>query len=60
MHPRLFRHQMLTYRTSLGLTDAQLQLISGHESRKRLEIYQHLSLNAVAGAYQQAVPSLDI
>jgi hypothetical protein len=51
---------MLTYLTSQGLTDAQLQLISGHESRKSLEVYQHLSLNAVAGAYQQAVRSLDI
>jgi hypothetical protein len=30
----LFRHQMLTYLTSKGLTDAQIQLISGHESKK--------------------------
>ena len=28
------RHQMLTYLTSKGLTDAQIQLISGHESKK--------------------------
>ncbi len=51
---------MLTYLTSQGLTDAQLQLISGHESRKSLKAYQHLSLDAVSGAYQQAVRSLDI
>ena len=34
LHPHLFRHQMLTYLTSKGLTDAQIQLISGHESKK--------------------------
>jgi integrase/recombinase XerD len=60
VHPHLFRHQMLTYLTSQGLTDAQLQLISGHESRKSLQVYQHLSLEAVQGAYQQAVRLLDI
>jgi len=46
-HPHLFRHQMLTYLTSKGLTDAQIQLISGHESKKSLEVYQHLSLESV-------------
>ena len=34
--PHLFRRQMLTYLTSKGLTDAQIQLISGHESKKSL------------------------
>ena len=34
------------YLTSQGLSDAQIQLISGHESKKSLEIYQHLSLGA--------------
>jgi integrase/recombinase XerD len=46
---------MITYLTSLGLSDAQIQLISGHESKKSLEIYQHLSLGAVEQAYQEAV-----
>jgi site-specific recombinase XerD len=41
LHPHLFRHQMLTYLTSKGLTDAQIQLISGHETKKSLEVYQH-------------------
>ncbi len=53
VHPHLFRHQMLTYLTSKGLTDAQIQLISGHESKKSLEIYQHLSLESVDKAYQK-------
>jgi hypothetical protein len=51
-----FRHQMLTYLTAQGLSDAQIQLISGHASKKSLEVYyQHLSLEAVEDAYQAAV-----
>jgi integrase/recombinase XerD len=34
VHLHLFRHQMITYLTSHGLSDAQIQLISGHESKK--------------------------
>ena len=60
VHPHLFRHQMLTYLTSKGLSDAQLQLISGHKTKKSLEVYQHLSLQAVESAYQEAVHSLNI
>jgi integrase len=54
VHPHLFRHQMLTWLTRSGLSDAQIQLISGHESKKSLEIYQHLGLDAVEKAYQDA------
>jgi integrase/recombinase XerD len=62
VHPHLFRHQMLTYLTSKGLSDAQLQLTSGHKTKKSLdlEVYQHLSLPAVESAYQEAVHSLNI
>ena len=60
VHPHLFRHQMITYLTSRGLSDAQIQLISGHESKKSLEIYQHLSLSAVEQAYQEAVQGVSI
>ncbi|WP_168733602.1 hypothetical protein [Deinococcus sp. Arct2-2] len=34
------------------LSDAQIQLFSGHASKKSLETYQHLSLDAVDAAYQ--------
>ena len=54
VHPHLFRHQMITWLTKSGLSDAQIQLISGHESKKSLEIYQHLGLESVKGAYQLA------
>jgi site-specific recombinase XerD len=60
LHPHLFRHQMLTYLTSKGLSDAQIQLISGHESKKSLEVYQHLSLESVDKAYQDVVQTVGI
>lgn len=60
VHPHLFRHQMLTYLTANGLTDAQIQVISGHESKKSLEVYQHLSLESVNNAYQDEVQSVGI
>jgi site-specific recombinase XerD len=60
VHPHLFRHQMLTYLTAQGLSDAQIQLISGHESKKSLEVYQHLALDSVGPAYQEAVRALTI
>ncbi len=60
IHPHLFRHQMITYLTSKGLSDAQIQLISGHESKKSLEVYQHLSLESTENAYQQAVGEIGI
>jgi integrase/recombinase XerD len=60
VHPHLSRHQMLTYLTSRGLSDAQIQLISGHESKKSLEVYQHLSLESVEHAHQEAVQSIGV
>ena len=60
VHPHLLRHQMLTFLTAQGLTDAKLQLISGHGNRKSLELYQHLSLAAIEGDYQKAVRNLEI
>jgi site-specific recombinase XerD len=55
VHPHLFRHQALTELTRAGLTDAQIQLVSGHASKKSLEVYQHLGLAAVAEDYQRAM-----
>jgi len=49
--PHLFRHQMLMFLTGQKLSDAQIQLLSGHASKKSLAIYQHLSLDAVEDAY---------
>lgn len=60
VHPHMLRHQMLTHLTSEGLTDSQIQLISGHSSKASLEKYQHLSLQHVASGYQEAVKKLDL
>ena len=60
VHPHLLRHQMLTWLTAQGLTDAQIQLISGHASKKSLEVYQHLSLSQTSPAYQEAVKKLEV
>jgi hypothetical protein len=46
--------------TPKDLTDAQIQLISGHERKKSLEVYQHLSLESVDKAYQGTVQSVGI
>jgi hypothetical protein len=40
---------MLTFLTSRRTLDTQIQLISGHSSKKSLEVYQHLSLETVNG-----------
>jgi integrase/recombinase XerD len=60
IHPHLLRHQMLTWLTANGLADAQIQLISGHASKKSLEVSQHLSLSSVQRDYQRAVKELGI
>lgn len=51
---------MLTYLTSKGLSDPQIQLISGHESKKSLEVYQHLSLESIEQDCHDAVRSVGI
>lgn len=55
IYPHLFRHQLLTHLAKKGLVDSKLQVISGHEARKSLEIYQDLSLADVADEYQEAM-----
>jgi hypothetical protein len=37
-----------------------MRMISGHESKKSLGFYQHLSLKSVDKAYQDAVQSVGI
>lgn len=55
LHPHLFRHFALTELTRSGLSDAQIQLLSGHASKKSLETYQHLALSDVRDDYQAAL-----
>jgi hypothetical protein len=41
-------------------TESRVLQISGHESKKSLEVYQHLSLKNVEQAYQEAVKTLEV
>lgn len=59
-HPHLRRHQMLTFLRAQGLPDSQIQLISGHASKKSLETDQHLSLAQVEPGYQRAVKEVPV
>jgi site-specific recombinase XerD len=60
VHPHLFRHQVLTFLAAQGPSDARIRLISGHESKKSLEVYQQLSLETVAEAYQEVMKSVGV
>ena len=60
IYPHLLRHQLLTYLTAKGIIDAKVQLISGHQDRKSLEIYQNLSLVDVNEEYQRAMNDFPI
>ena len=55
VYPHLFRHQFLTYLAQKGLMDAKVQIISGHQDRKSLTIYQEMSLADVEQEYQAAM-----
>lgn len=58
VHPHLLRHGLLTWLTAQGMTDAQIQVISGHSSKQSLERYQHLSVKDAAPGYQDAMKKL--
>ncbi|MFC1833729.1 tyrosine-type recombinase/integrase [Thermodesulfobacteriota bacterium] len=55
VYPHLFRHQFLTYLAQKGILDAKVQIISGHQDRKSLAIYQEMSLADVEQEYQAAM-----
>lgn len=54
MHPHRLRHSILSDLSS-ALTDAQLQIISGHATKTSLEVYQSLSLANVQDDYDAAM-----
>ncbi len=60
VYPHLLRHQLLTYLTKKGIHDAKIQLISGHEDRRSLAIYQTMSLVDVEEEYHDAMSELKI
>lgn len=62
MHPHRLRHTILTKlaagitlpdgRRVQGMSDAQLQAVSGHSQRRSLEVYSQLSLSHVRDHYE--------
>lgn len=60
MHPHLLRHLCLTFLTRSGLSDSEIQLVSGHSSKASLAVYQHLALTDVSGKYQDAMKKMEI
>ncbi len=60
IYPHLFRHQLLTHLARKGLADSKIQIISGHQNRQNLAIYQDLSLADVAQEYQDAMKDFPV
>lgn len=60
IHPHLIRHYFLTFLTRQGWTDAQIMLISGHDSKESLKIYQHLALPDIEEKFQDDMRSMDV
>lgn len=60
VHPHLFRHQCLSWLTKNGLTDSQIQLISGHANKATLSIYQHVTLGDVKEDYETAMRKVGV
>lgn len=52
IHPHLIRHYFITYLTKMGWTDEQIMLITGHDSKESLKIYQHLALPDIEKKFQ--------
>ncbi len=60
VHPHLLKHQMLTFRTAQGLSDAKNSTYLTMGIERSLELYQHPSLAAIEGDYQKVVCNLEI
>lgn len=60
IHPHLIRHYFLTFLTRRGWTDAQIMLISGHDSKESLKVYQHLALPDIVDKFQEDLKSMNI
>ena len=60
--PHVLRHQLITHLTrNSGMADAEIQVLSGHSTRKALEIYQHVSVDGKLGRkYQAAMDGIDV
>lgn len=60
VYPNLFRHQVLSYLSEKGLSDTELQAVSGHKNRESLSIYKDLNQAEVDRAYWEAMKEFSI
>lgn len=60
IYPHLFRHHLLTHLTKKGILDTKLQIISGHQNRENLALYQYLSLADVENEYREAMKDFPV
>jgi integrase len=60
--PHTFRHQAITWLTRhSGMADAELQLLTGHQRRETLAIYQHVALDGdLEKKYQGAMKEAEL
>ena len=59
LHPHLFRHNFITKLRLAGLQDFQIQPLTGHASRKSLEVYSHITPHDLRGKFYEAIGSLN-
>lgn len=60
IYPHLMRHAFITFLTKQGWTDEQIMLLSGHSSKKSLQIYQHLALPDVEKKFHEDMKGMGI
>ena len=60
--PHTFRHQAITWLTRhSGMADAELQLLTGHQRRETLAVYQHVALDGeLEKKYQGAMKEVEL
>lgn len=60
IHPHLMRHFFITYLTKIGWTDEQIMLLSGHDSKSSLKIYQHIALPDIEEKFQHDMKGMGL
>jgi len=58
--PDKLRHFLLTWLKQKGIDDALIQLYSGHETCKSLEVYFKLSLSEVQDVYEENIKDFPV
>lgn len=60
MSPQQLRHFLLMWLKKQGIDDAQLQLYSGHSSRRSLEVYSQPSIDEAQKEYDEVITKFPV